>query len=94
MSEHHHTDHDGDDRPDIDRPGVDRAQHPGAQHPGAQRPGDERGGREEDAERVARIAEDVGAENPDPITRREAIELELEDEGLSEAGETPGEHVE
>jgi len=79
MSEHHHTEHDGDDRPEVDR---------------AQHPGDERGEREEDAERVARIAEDVGAENPDPITRREAIELELEDEGLSEAGETLGEHVE
>jgi len=80
MSEHHHTEHDGDDRPEVDR---------------AQHPGDERAEREEDAERVARIAEDVGAENPDPITRRlAAIELELEDEGLSEAGETLGEHVE
>ena len=47
-----------------------------------------------DAERAARIAEHVSAENPDPITRREAIELELEDEDLSEAGETLGEHVE
>ena len=89
MSEHHHTEHDGDDRPDIDRPGVDRPEVDQAQHPG-----DERGEPEEDAERVARIAEDVAAENPDPITRREAIELELEDEGLSEAGETLGEHVE
>jgi hypothetical protein len=50
--------------------------------------------RESEAERVARIAEEVGAENPDPITRREAIELELEDENLSEAGETLGEHNE
>jgi hypothetical protein len=47
-----------------------------------------------DAERAARIAEDVSADNPDPITRREAIELELEDEDLSHAGETLGEHVE
>jgi hypothetical protein len=47
-----------------------------------------------DAERAARIAEAVSADNPDPITRREAIELELEDEHLSHAGETLGEHVE
>jgi hypothetical protein len=47
-----------------------------------------------DLERAERIAEEVGAENPDPVTRREAIELELEDEGLSEAGEAIGEHNE
>jgi hypothetical protein len=58
------------------------------------RPRDEPGEPESDAERVAQIAADVGAENRDPITRREAIELELEDEDLSEAGETLGEHVE
>ncbi len=47
-----------------------------------------------DVERAERIARRVGAENPDPVTRREAIELELEDEGLSEAGEALGDHVE
>jgi hypothetical protein len=45
-----------------------------------------------DHERAEEIAEEVGAENPDPITRREAIELELEDEGLSDEGGTIGEH--
>jgi hypothetical protein len=45
-----------------------------------------------EVERAERIAEEVAAENRDPITRREAIELELEDEGLSEAGEAIGEH--
>jgi len=47
---------------------------------------------ERDHERAMEIAEEVGAENPDPITRREAIELELEDEGLSEEGAEIGEH--
>ncbi len=45
-------------------------------------------------EAAERIAREVGAENPDPVTRREAIELELEDQGLSDAGESLGEHVE
>ena len=45
-------------------------------------------------ERAREIYDEVGAENPDPITRREAIEGELEDEGLSEAGGTLGEHNE
>jgi hypothetical protein len=45
-----------------------------------------------DHERAEEIVEEVGAENPDPITRREAIELELEDEGLSDEGGTISEH--
>jgi len=45
-------------------------------------------------ERAEAIAEEVARENPDPQTRREAIELGLEDEGLSDEGETLGEHVE
>jgi hypothetical protein len=45
-----------------------------------------------DQRRAERIYHDVGAENPDPVTRREAIEGELEDEGLSEAGGHLGEH--
>ena len=44
--------------------------------------------------RARKIYDEVGAENPDPITRREAIEGELEDEGLSEAGGAIGEHNE
>jgi hypothetical protein len=55
---------------------------------------DDHGADDADVERAERIARRVGAENPDPITRREAIELELEDEGLSEAGEALGDHVE
>ena len=45
-------------------------------------------------ERAEEIYEEVGAENPDPVTRREAIEGELEDEGLSDEGGDLGEHVE
>jgi hypothetical protein len=44
--------------------------------------------------RAEEIAAEVAQENPDPVTRREAIEGELEDEGLSEEGESLGEHVE
>jgi NADH-quinone oxidoreductase subunit F len=49
---------------------------------------------ESDVERAEEVYEEVGAENPDPITRREAIEGELEDEGLAEAGGSIGEHNE
>ncbi len=49
---------------------------------------------ESDVERAEEVYEEVGAENPDPITRREAIEGELEEEGLSEAGGSIGEHNE
>jgi hypothetical protein len=44
--------------------------------------------------RAEEIYEEVGAENPDPITRREAIEGELEEEGLSDEGSELGEHIE
>jgi hypothetical protein len=40
------------------------------------------------------LAEEIVEENPDPITRREALELELEDEDLSDEGRTIGEHNE
>jgi hypothetical protein len=46
------------------------------------------------SERAEEIYDEVGAENPDPITRREAIEGELEDEGLSDEGGELGEHNE
>ena len=49
---------------------------------------------ESDLERAEEIYEDIGAENPDPTTRREAGELELEDEGLSDEGAELGEHNE
>ncbi len=45
-------------------------------------------------QRAEEIAAEVTRENPDPVTRREAIEGELEDEGLSDEGESLGEHVE
>ena len=77
-----HTPQPGGDRP----PGTDR--RPGQAEDQAS------DDQVSDAERAARIAEAVSADNPDPITRREAIELELEDEHLSHAGETLGEHVE
>ena len=41
---------------------------------------------ETDEERAEQIAREVTEENPDPITRREAIEQELAEEGLSEEG--------
>ncbi|HEX5365587.1 MAG TPA: hypothetical protein VFW63_02840 [Acidimicrobiales bacterium] len=49
---------------------------------------------ETDIERAEEVYEEVGADNPDPTTRREAVELELEDEGLSPEGEELGEHIE
>ena len=45
-------------------------------------------------ERAEEIYDEVGAENPDPITRREAIEGELDEEGLSDEGGELGEHIE
>ncbi|HZA79402.1 MAG TPA: hypothetical protein VE623_23745 [Acidimicrobiales bacterium] len=49
---------------------------------------------ESDEERAEEIAEEVAEENPDPVTYREALEGELEDEGLSEEGGQIGEHIE
>lgn len=45
-------------------------------------------------ERAEEIAREVAEENPDPITYREALEGELEEEGLSEEGGEIGEHIE
>ena len=49
---------------------------------------------ETDEERAERIAREVGRENPDPMTRREAIEQELAEEDLSEEGGELGQHNE
>jgi len=49
---------------------------------------------ETDEERAEQIAREVTEENPDPITRREAIELELAEEGLSDEGTELGQHNE
>jgi len=46
-----------------------------------------------DLERAEELAEEVGEENDDPITRREAVEQALDAEGLSEEGEHIGEHI-
>ena len=49
---------------------------------------------ESDEQRAARLASEVGSTNRDPETRREAIEQELEEEGLSDEGERLGDHIE
>jgi hypothetical protein len=43
--------------------------------------------RERDPRRLRELERDVAEENPDDTTRREALELELMDEGRSEDGE-------
>ena len=56
---------------------------------------------DEEREHVRQVSEDEAEEleeeaaerNPDPETRREALELELMDEGRSEAGEDVGEEI-
>ena len=57
--------------------------------------------REHDDEHVSQVSEEEAEEleeeaeerNPDPQTRREALELELMDEDRSEAGEDVGEEI-
>jgi hypothetical protein len=57
------------------------------------RPDDELAARRRRREQAAaELAEEIAEENPDPITRREAIEQGLEDEGLSEEGGKLGQH--
>jgi hypothetical protein len=41
---------------------------------------------------AAELAAQIAEENADPVTRREAIEQGLEDEGLSDEGGTLGRH--
>lgn len=60
---------------------------------GGTTPVDELAARRRRRERAAaELAEAVAEENPDPITRREAIGQGLEDEDLSEEGGTLGQH--
>jgi hypothetical protein len=47
---------------------------------------------ETDEERAERVAREVARDNPDPTTRREAMELELADEDLSDEGGELGQH--
>ena len=44
-------------------------------------------------EEAEELEEEAAERNPDPQTRREALELELMDEGRSEAGEDVGEEI-
>jgi hypothetical protein len=44
-------------------------------------------------ERAEELADGAAEENPDPITYREVLEGELEEEGLSEEGSEIGEHI-
>jgi len=48
---------------------------------------------ESDEERAEELAHEATEENPDPITYREVLEGELEEEGLSEEGGEIGEHI-
>jgi hypothetical protein len=48
---------------------------------------------ESDEERADELAHEAAEENPDPITYREVLEGELEEEGLSEEGGEIGEHI-
>ena len=57
--------------------------------------------REQDDEHVSQVSDEEAEEleeeaeerNPDPQTRREALELELMDEDRSEAGEDVGDEI-
>jgi len=57
--------------------------------------------REDEREHVSQVSEEEAEEleeeaaerNPDPQTRREALELELMDEDRSEAGEDVGDEI-
>jgi hypothetical protein len=42
---------------------------------------------------VDEVAEEIEAHNPDPHTHRESLELELQEEGRSEAGEEVGDVI-
>jgi hypothetical protein len=48
---------------------------------------------ESDEERAEELAHEAAEENPDPITYREVLEGELEEEGLSDEGGEIGEHI-
>jgi hypothetical protein len=47
----------------------------------------------DDHERAVEIAEEAESRDEDPDTTREAMEQELSQEGLSEEGETIGQHI-
>jgi hypothetical protein len=43
--------------------------------------------------RAEQLAAEATAGDPDPVTRREAVEQELSEEGLSEEGTRIGQHI-
>lgn len=43
--------------------------------------------------RAEELAHEAAEENPDPITYREVLEGELDEEGLSDEGSEIGEHI-
>lgn len=49
--------------------------------------------RDPEAKTEAEIEDEAAREPDDPITRREELELELMEEGDSEAGEDIGDHI-
>jgi hypothetical protein len=48
---------------------------------------------EEEKEELEELEEEAAERNPDPVTRREALELDLMEEGRSEAGEEIGDEL-
>jgi hypothetical protein len=48
---------------------------------------------DEEKEELEELEEEAAERNPDPVTRREALELDLMEEGRSEAGEEIGDEV-
>ena len=60
---------------------------PGRRHDGAT------GDAERDLALAEELAAETAAENPDPVTRREAVEQELSEEGLSDEGARIGQHI-
>jgi hypothetical protein len=48
---------------------------------------------EQEKEELEELEEEAAERNPDPVTRREALELDLMEEGRSEAGEEIGDEL-
>jgi ATP/maltotriose-dependent transcriptional regulator MalT len=48
---------------------------------------------EQEKEELEELEEEAAERNPDPVTRREALELDLMEEGMSEAGEEIGDEL-
>src|ERR687892_16951 len=90
-------------RPPVSDPARPRRRVPRmpmGSRPGTTRRATARAGRDEPArpeteeKRAERVARGVARQNPDPTTRREAIEQELAEENLSKEGSALGQHNE